>query len=122
MTKPMLTNFQQFRNDLFHLFNFRADATMDLIDAVAGHHNQNSVVKVSLSPLFRRTYSSITDVVDNMFRCNAKENPSEQELQKEHLKISRLLAQHCPPSGKRGFTLFATDCTAKPRIYSSTKR
>jgi hypothetical protein len=62
---------------------------MDLIDAIAGP-NHESVVKACLSPLFRRKYSSITDVCDNMFRRRAEENPNEQELQEEHCKISRL--------------------------------
>ncbi len=91
---------------------------MDLIDAIAGL-NHESIVKVSLSPLFRRKYSSITDVGDNMFRRKAEENLGEQELQEEYREISKLLAEHCPSLGKRGFTLLATDCTAKPRIYSS---
>jgi hypothetical protein len=119
MIKSILAKVQHFRNRLFRLFRFRADATMDLIDAMAGP-NHESVVKASLSPLFRRKYSSITDAADNMFRHKAEENPSEQELQEEHLKISRLLAEQCPPPRERGFTLLATDCTAKPRIYSST--
>ncbi len=118
MIEPILSKAQNFRTHLFRLFRFRADATMDLIDAIAGPSHE-SVVKVSLSPLFRRKYSSITDVVDNMFRRKAEENPNKQELQEEHCKISKLLAEHCPPPGKRGFTLLATDCTAKPRIYSS---
>lgn len=118
MIESILSKVQNFRTRLFRLFKFRAGATMDLIDAIAGP-NHESVVKASLSPLFRRKYSSITDVCDNMFRLKAEENPSEQELREEHCKISRLLAEHCPPPGKRGFTLLATDCTAKPRIYAS---
>lgn len=118
MTTNILSKVQHFRNRLFRLFRFRADSTMDLIDAVAGP-NRESVVKTSLSPLFRRKYSSITDVADNMFRRKAEENPNEQELQEEHHKLSGLLAEYCPPPGERGFTLLATDCTAKPRIYSS---
>ena len=118
MIKSILSKVQNFRTGLFRLFKFRAGATLDLIDAIAGP-NHESVVKASLSPLFRRNYSSITDVCDNMFRLKAEENPSEQELQEEHYKISKLLTEHCPPPGERGFTLLATDCTAKPRIYSS---
>ena len=118
MIESILSKVQNFRTRLFRLFKFRAGATMDLIDAIAGP-NHESVVKASLSPLFRRKYSSITDVCDNMFRLKAEENPSEQELQEEHYKISKLLTEHCPPPGERGFTLLATDCTAKPRIYSS---
>lgn len=111
------TKIQSFRSRLYQLFTFRADATMDLIDAVA-ESSRDSVVKASLSSLFRRQYSSITDVVDNLFRRKTEKNPNEQELQEEHRKISQLLAEQCPPPGKRGFTLLATDCTAKPRIYS----
>ena len=118
MISSIVSKVQNFRTRLFRLFKFRADATMDLIDAVAGP-NHESVVKTSLSPLFRRKYSSITDVADNMFRRKAEENPGEQELQEEHCKLSSLLAEYCPPPGERGFTLLATDCTAKPRIYSS---
>jgi hypothetical protein len=117
VTESIVPKTQEFRNRLFQLFRFRADATMDLIDAVAGS-NHDSLVKVSLSPLFRRTFSSITDVTDNIFRRKPNEIPSEQELREDHLKLSQLLAKSCPAPGKRGFTLWATDCTAKPRIYS----
>lgn len=117
MIESIIPKIKNFRSSLHQFFTFRADATMDLIDAVAGS-SRDSVVKTSLSPLFRRQYSSITDVVDNLFRRNAEENPSGQELREEHCKISQLLAEQCPPPGKRGFTLLATDCTAKPRIYS----
>jgi hypothetical protein len=118
MIESILPKVQNFRNRLFRLFKLRADATLDLIDAIA-ETNHGSVVKTSLSLLFRRQYSSITDVADNMFRCKAEENPNEQELKEEYLKISQLLAEQCPPPRQRGFTLLATDCTAKPRIYSS---
>ena len=120
--KPMIdsivTNVQNFRTRLFRLFRFRADTTMDLIDAIAGrkHH---SVIEISLSPLFRRQYSSITDAADNMFRTISEQNPTENELGEAQLAVSELLASQCPPPGMRGFTLLATDCTAKPRIYSS---
>jgi len=117
MIESILSKTQDFRNRLFGLFKFRAGATMDLIDAVAGP-NHDSVVKTSLSPLFRRKYSSITDVADNMFRRNAEKNPAEEELREDHLKLTQVLAAECPPPGRRGFTLLAVDCTAKPRIFS----
>jgi hypothetical protein len=110
---------QDFRDSLFHLFKFRADSTMDFIDALA-ESSTDSVVKVSLSNTFRRTYSSITDVFDNMFRKKPDQNPSEEELLEGHLDITSLLARQCETEGKRGFALFAIDCTAKPRIYAKT--
>src|SRR5208283_2067302 len=96
MIESIVPKVQHFRNRLFSLFKYRADATMDLIDALAGP-NRESVVKLSLSQLFRRTYCSITDVIDNTFRRKAEQNPDVQELQQEHLKISQLLAEQCPP-------------------------
>lgn len=117
MIESIVSKIQDFRNRLFGLFKLRAGATMDLIDALAGP-SCNSVVKTSLSPLFRRKYSSITDVADNMFRRTAEENPTEKALQEEHLKITQVLAAQCPPPGERRFTLIAVDCTAKPRIFS----
>lgn len=118
MIDYIVSKAKNFRTQLFSLFKFRADATMDLLDAIAGS-GHDSIVKTSLSPLFRRQYPSITDVADNMFRRKAEENPSEEQTLEEHCKISRLLAKNCPPPGERGFTLLATDCTAKPRIFAS---
>jgi len=89
MIESIVPKVQHFRNRLFHFFKYRADATMDLIDVLAGP-NRESVVKLSLSQLFRRTYCSITDVIDNTFRRKAEQNPDVQELQKAHLKISQL--------------------------------
>lgn len=119
MKESIVSKIQHFRNRMFQLFKLRADATMDFIDALAGSTSE-SVVKISLSELFRRTYCSITDVLDNMFRRKAEQNPSEQELQEGHLKVAQLLSEQCESNGKRGFILLATDCTAKPRIYAET--
>ena len=119
MIEPIVAKVQSFRQRLFQIFRFRAGATLDLIDALA-ESASTSIVKISLSSLFRRTYSSITDVVDNLFRLRNGQNPSEQELQEEQLKITQLLAKECPASKTRGFVLLAIDCTAKPRIYAKT--
>src|SRR5882762_2104939 len=113
MIKSMIDKVQSFRQRLFQLFHFRAGATLDLIDALA-ESAAESVAKVSLSPFFRRTYCSITDAIDNLFRSKAEQNPGEQELQGEHLKITQLLAEECLEPEQD------TDCTAKPRIYANT--
>lgn len=90
MTESRVSKIQDFRNRLFQFFPFRAAATMDFIDAIA-ESSKESIVKISLSDLFRRGYSSITDVLDNLFRKKAEQNPSEQELNESHLKLSSLL-------------------------------
>lgn len=119
MIKSIISKVQSFRQRLFRLFQFRSGATMDLIDAIAASA-PDSVVKISLSFLFRRTYCSITDVADNLFRHKAEQNLDQQELKTAHLKITQLLAEECSASGQRGFVLLATDCTARPRIYAKT--
>jgi uncharacterized coiled-coil DUF342 family protein len=82
MINEIITKFQSFRNHLFELFQYRADATMDLIDAVSAEINTTSIVKLSLSDLFRRKYSSITDVLDSLFRLNLKKAPTKEEARK----------------------------------------
>ena len=57
----------EFRENLYSFFPHRADALMDLIDAAASNTTARSVVGLSLSPFFRREYSSIFDVIKNFF-------------------------------------------------------
>ena len=77
MIDTIVSKFQRFRNRLFQLFDYRAGATMDLIDALAATPTTDSVVKLSLSNLFGRTYSSLTDVLSNLFRTNLKKSPTD---------------------------------------------
>lgn len=112
MIESIFSKIQDFRNRLFRLLCSRADATMDLIDAAAAGGSSSSIVKLSLSSLFRRSYSSITDVLDNFFRPSSNKTAEEQVL-----AITQLLAEKTPqPIG--AFSLFAIDCTATPRIYA----
>ncbi len=119
MIEAILFKFQSFRNRLFQLFDYRSGATMDLIDAVSAEITASSVVKVSLSELFRRKYSSLTDVLNSLFRTNLKVPPTVKGRQQQTLKITQLLAEECAPGPQeKGFALFAIDCTANPRIYA----
>jgi hypothetical protein len=119
MIETIVSKFQSFRNRLFKLFPYRAGATMDLIDAVSAETNANSVVKISLSALFRRTYSSLTDVLSSLFRTNLNRHSTNEERREQTLKVTQLLAEECAPTSKEyGFVLFAIDCTANPRIYA----
>jgi len=112
MIETIVSKFQSFRNRLFQLFCCRADATMDLIDATAGEGASSSIVKLSLSLLFRRSYSSITDVLENLFKPLPTKTAEEQTL-----AVTQFLAEETsPPAGT--FSLFAIDCTANPRIYA----
>lgn len=120
MIDAILSKFKSFRNRLFQLFPYRAGATMDLIDTVCAETNADTIVKFSLSDLFRRKYPSLTDVLSSLFRINLKSPPTHEELKQQTLKVTQLLAEECAPAlQEHGFSLFAIDCTANPRIYAN---
>jgi hypothetical protein len=114
MIGTIVSKFQSFRNRLFQLFQSRADATMDLIDATAAGGSSASVVRLSLSSLFRRSYSSITDVLSNFF---SSRHGKDKNAEEQALVITQLLAEEAPQSTGT-FSLFAVDCTACPRVYA----
>jgi len=118
MTNAIVNKLKKFRTDLFAFFTYRADSTMDLIDAIAGQSSKESTVKISLSTLFRRTYSSITDVVDNLFRRKASVNLKPDEQQEAYFEITEFLLEQCPQPSRRLFELIAVDCSSTHRIYS----
>ncbi|MEW5768659.1 MAG: hypothetical protein AB1797_13795 [bacterium] len=60
-TKHYTTQLHQFRQELYSNLTYRPDATMDLIDSLSTNSKARSVVELSLSPFFRRSYSSVTD-------------------------------------------------------------
>jgi hypothetical protein len=66
---PILKNF---RDRIYHFFPSRRDAAMELIDALSSNKAANSVVALSLSPLHRRNYCSITRVLVSRARNNKK--------------------------------------------------
>ena len=99
----------------------RADSTLDLLDALASNDKAESVVQLSLNPLFRRKYSSITDVIDNFPELVEKEEPhdAEERPQLEQKKLCRLIAKLCAkPSEQRPFHLFAADCSSYFRPHA----
>jgi len=119
MIGKIVNKFQTFRNRLFRLFPYRASATMDLIDAVASSTGTTSVVKLSLSDLFRRQYSSITDALDSLFRSDLKQASTREDTKTQTLRVTQLLAEECFSSKQEGFALFAIDCTTNSRIYAT---
>ena len=59
--KQTITQLEQFRQRVYRSFDLRADATMELIDALSSNTTARSVVELSLSPYFHRHYSSVND-------------------------------------------------------------
>jgi len=54
----------RFRREVYQSFTRRADAGLDLIDALTSERHTESPVAVSESPLFRREFSSVYDLLD----------------------------------------------------------
>jgi hypothetical protein len=102
------TFFQQFRQKLYQILPKRADATLDLIDAltVAGH--VASPVGLSEEGPFRRKFSSIYDVL------------SEGQLEPQDLH--RVLSEHQPESCEQlaGYEIYGLDTTPDERPEAET--
>jgi hypothetical protein len=61
----LIAQFRSFRQHLRGLFKSYSDSIIDLIEALASNSNGAfSPVKLSLSPLFERTYSSIYKAIE----------------------------------------------------------
>ncbi len=114
-----ITSFVNFRKNLYDSFTKRADATMDLIDALSGNIQPASGVQVSLSPLFRREYASLHDAVDNFFVASSPEK-EKQERNEHQQEIMKIVAPLCPEPSKRKFYLLALDATTQPRQFANT--
>ena len=105
-TKPCITELKQFRQELYQTFNNRADTLMELVDAVCSNPHARSVVEYSLTPCFRRSYSTIFKAID--------------EMEMDDLMTARLLAPYLPRPKERPFWLLGTDVTPQPRQFAYT--
>ena len=97
----------KFRNKLYQNFTQRADAALDLLDALSSATVVESPVALSESTLFRRQHHSIYDTLE------------EVEFEKEAL--SQMLYE----AGEgydtiADYEIYATDCTPNPRPESPT--
>lgn len=99
---------QQFRNTIHRVITRRADATLDLIDAltVAGH--VASPVALSEEPLFRRNFSSVYDVL------------AEAELDRAALAKALYEAQPAASETLAGYEVYAVDTTPNERPAAET--
>jgi hypothetical protein len=113
------TSLEQFRSDLYDLLPYRRDTLLDLLDALSSNTTARSVVELSLSPNFRRSYSSITDGIDNFYQApsEGEEGDSREEWEQ---KLVRLVIPYLPPPQVRKFWLFGLDVTPQPRPYAET--
>lgn len=109
---PVLKNF---RDKIYRFFPSRQDAAMELVDALSSNKTATSVVELSLSPLHRRNYCSITRVLDE------SRSPDSAVAQQQEQALTKILSSLChQEQQQRAFHLFAVDCTPEPRVFSPT--
>jgi hypothetical protein len=118
-TQKAVSQLQQFRAELYQLLTARPDALLDLLDAMSGSPGARSVVELSLSPLFRREYSSITDAIDEFFQAS-QPACAEAERQAWNQGLARLIGRYLPAPQQRRFWLFGIDVVPVSRPFART--
>ena len=96
----------QFRQRLYQNFTNRADTLMELVDALCSNGSARSVVEYSLTPCFRRTYSTLYKAL--------------AEWTWDDGQLARLLAPSLPRPRQRSFWLLGVDVTPQPRLFAHT--
>lgn len=98
----------RFREEIYQSFTQRADAGLDLIDALTGSLEIESPVASSESPLFRRKFSSIYDML-NYGRLNVS-------------RLGQVLNTHQPEDAElvAGYEVYGLDCTDDPAPEAET--
>jgi hypothetical protein len=113
MTIPLA----EYRQGLYDLFPCRADALMDLLDALSSNTTARSVVELSLNLPFRAGYGSIYTAIHDFLPL---EHPPWGRLDRatyEH-HLRRLLGPHLPIPQQRPFWLLGVDVTPAPRPFA----
>lgn len=109
MNEKSENQFSQFRTQLYHEhFNKRADTLLDLVDALSSNSQARSVVELSLSPCFRRDYTSLFKAIADYEPGEAKKN------------LAQLAAPCLPQPKDRLFYLLGVDVTPQPRPFAFT--
>jgi hypothetical protein len=117
-----IAQFQDFRQKLYNCFKSCSDACMDLLDALAGNTEADSIVELSLSPLFPRSYNSIYKAIKESFNTTSQERNNEVEVEVEEKpnNLIRVVSDLIDQPQQRPFYLFAMDTTPHPRPYART--
>jgi hypothetical protein len=102
------TPIQQFREAVYQTFKYRADAFIDILDALTTAGHVNSPVCLSEEALFRRKFSSIYDVLGH--------------AQFDRQAVRQLLYQYVPDTSGTiaGFRIYALDTTVEERPEAKT--
>jgi hypothetical protein len=115
----LLKQLKQFRDRLYHVFPRRADATMNLLDALASDSQARSAAELTLGPAFPRRYPSLYDAVDAVAGL-----PGDPAAAGERCGLEpaarRVVAGLLPAPSARPFWLFALDGVSLSRPHAVT--
>jgi hypothetical protein len=110
---------KQFRQQLYTSIPYRADATMDLLDALSSNTTAHSVVELSLNPHFRRNYKSVYDSIQHFHQPgHAKLIAEGRQIHEQQLM--RLIGSYLPEPQQQRFWLLGIDVTSAPRRFAYT--
>ncbi len=110
-----IKHFQVWRSQLYNFLGSRRETVMELIDSLSSNQQANSVVELSLNPLFQRNYNSLYKGIQEFLPEETDDNY--EELTKNLLTT---VSQTIPPPQSRHFNLFGIDATPVSRPYSNT--
>lgn len=99
-------NLEQFRTTLYQNFNKRADAVLELIDAMCSKPDAKSVAEYSLAPCFAREYPSLYKGIG--------------DLKLEPMYLAHVLGPYLPEREERKYRLLLVDVTPYPRPHAKT--
>jgi hypothetical protein len=116
-TQEMITQLNEFRQELYQALPNRADALMDLVDALSSNTTARSVVELSLSPLFPRSYNSVYDGINNLF-LPTSDGRAEEEHRAFEQSLMRLTSTQLLKPEQRKFWLFGIDVTPLSRPFA----
>jgi hypothetical protein len=117
--RESISQLEQFRQEIYEVFDLRRDALMELVDALSSTPSVRSVVELSLSSFFRREYSSVHDAIAHFFQPSEPEK-ADEEWRAWEKKWVQLIAPYLPEPRRRNFWLFGTDVVPIPRPFART--
>ena len=117
--QSIIEQLKQFRQKLYTSIPYRADATIELLDALSSNTTAKSVVELSLNPCFRRNYKSVYNVIEQFYEPSHSE-PDNEERQTHEQQLMRLIGSYLPEPQHQRFWLLGVDVTSAPRPFAYT--
>ena len=116
---PIISSHQElieFRAALHQHFSGRADAAMELLDALCSNQSARSVVELSLNPLFRRGHDSLFKAIGESLAPLA----SPEDRVSSGRSIIELVSHTVPNPSEFPYRVFGVDCTSIGRVHART--